>query len=197
MKNKLPLHRWVFLGINLLLVLAVVFFVTHRHSFIFRFPGLASKNYGKVPSFNLIDRSGRAVSDSDLKDRVWVADFIFTRCADQCPVMTQKASTLSRKMKDVQWVSFSVDPAYDSPSVLKDYAEKFGADRTRWFFLTGKKEVMNRVAQGFHVSDTEHPMFHNISFILVDREGRIRGYYDSSDPEKIKQLEHDAKALLA
>jgi len=208
MKNKLPLFRWTFLAVNLILLLVVIFFAAHRYFFRLRLPapletkfltGPASfsQNYGRIPDFSLTEQSGQTVSSLDLKGKVWIADFIFTRCADQCPVMTQKMSFLRRKMETVQCVSFSVDPEYDNPSVLQGYAKKFEADPARWFFLTGKKEAMNRVAQGLHVSGTEQPMFHNISFILVDREGYIRGYYNSSEPEKIRQLERDAKTLLA
>lgn len=184
--------RWFILILNFFLVIGLFFLLKARH-----LAGSASDLpvYGQVPDFALTERSGSRVSLSNLKNRVWVADFIFTRCAAQCPLMSQKVGQFQRELKDVRFVSFSVDPGTDTPQVLSDYSKLYGADPARWFFLTGDKETLNRVFQSFHVATLGDPMFHSVSFVLVDRAGRIRGYYDSGDPARVSDLVADARRL--
>ena len=94
-----------------------------------------------------------------------------------------------------RFVSFTVDPETDTPAVLSEYAERFGAEKDRWFFLTGPQAEMDRILGGFFLSPLEEPAMHSLRFILVDRQGRIRGYYDSSDGEAMKQLLRDAHVI--
>ena len=142
----------------------------------------------ELPDFSLTERSGKKVTLNDLRGKVWVADFIFTGCAGPCPVMSKRMQTLQaellRDRKDsVLCVSISVDPVNDTPDVLRDYAETRGADPKRWLFLTGeKKPVRSLVADGFKLAapktpEEEEELLHSTRFVLVDRKGRIRGYY--------------------
>lgn len=110
---------------------------------------------GDVPDFVLTERSGRQVRKADLLGKVWVVNFMFTRCADECPLETSRMAYLQSKFaqqKDVRWVSISVDPEHDTPAVLTHYARQFGADVDRWWFLTGTKMAVYRLAtEGFHL----------------------------------------------
>lgn len=154
--------------------------------------------YGEAPDFTFTERSGRAFSKSELLGKPWIADFIFTSCAGQCPFMSSEMSKLQglfSKETPMQFVSFTVDPKRDTPEVLSEYAERYGAEKERWFFLTGSPEEIDRILKGFFLSPVEEPAMHSLYFILVDEKGALRGYYDSSEAGAIKRLIRDAKIL--
>lgn len=151
--------------------------------------------YARMPDFVLTERSGRDVSLSNLAGRPWIADFIFTRCAGICPMMSSKMATLARELKETQFVSFSVDPEYDSPAVLAEYAKRYEADPERWLFLTGDRETLNRITTSLHMNKIDEPMLHSASFALVDAAGVVRGYYGSDDSETAEKLKRDLSAL--
>lgn len=163
--------------------------------------------FGAVPEFALVEASGERRGRSDLVGKVWIASFIFTRCAEECPAMMRAEVALQRELpvrEDLRLVSFSVDPEYDTPERLRAYAEMFGADRSRWWFLTGEKAAIFRLAiEGFRLSameadpENEMPILHSSKLVLVDRRGVIRGYYDSMDEQERRQLVRDARRLLA
>lgn len=165
---------------------------------------------GHVPDFSLIERSGRAVSLADLKGQVWVADFVFTHCAGPCPLLSRRMQSLQEPLADhtgVRLVSFSVDPERDTPEVLADYAKRYGAGE-RWLFLTGEKEPLYwLIMDGFKLGVDDGSALtagapgpgtitHSTRFVLVDREGRIRAYYDGSSEDIAEQLLPDIQALL-
>lgn len=159
-------------------------------------------------AFRLIERSGRAVTDADLADRPWIAAFVFSRCRTSCPV-------ISRKMKDIQTdlngtgvtlASLSVDPDYDTPEVLRGFANLYGADPTRWLFLTGpKSEIYRLILVGFlqSVSETNpedrreavEAVSHSDRLVLVGPGNRVLGAYASNDPEALKRLTERARRL--
>ena len=160
--------------------------------------------FSAVPEFTLIERSSREVSRQELARKVWIADFIFTHCAGTCPLMTAKMRKLQDTLPaEIQFVSFSVDPDQDTPEVLKEYAERYGADPKRWLFLTGNKDAIYKVSiEGFKLGIDEaggtvaEPITHSTRFALVDRQGRIRGYYGMDDESALDRLAKDVKALL-
>jgi protein SCO1/2 len=160
---------------------------------------------GEVPDFALVNRDGQPVRRADLAGAPWIADFIFTRCGAACPMMSLRMARLERELPvdlGVRFVSFSVDPEYDTPQILQEYAESFGAPG-RWLFLTGGKQEIYRLSkEGFKlaVDDTtpvneDEPILHSTRFVLVDGEGRIRGYYEAFDEEAVKKLMADVEAL--
>jgi protein SCO1 len=167
--------------------------------------------YGTVPSFTLTERSGRQVTAEDLAGRPWIADFVFTRCQGICPALTSRLAALLRQLQargipDARAVSFTVDPEHDDPATLRAYAERFGADPERWLFLTGDKPVIEHlVREGFRLSIAElpaaqretnpEPITHSNRFVLVDGQGRIRGYYHGSDEDEIAKLADDYARL--
>lgn len=160
---------------------------------------------GIVPDFSLTETSGRSIQRSDLLGSFWIASFIFTRCVTSCPIAVAELSKLQTDLpEEVRLVSFSVDPEHDSPEVLAAYAKKAGADLDRWLFLTGEKTSMYRyIREGFHLAvegnDEERPgweVTHSPRFALVDPKGRIRGYYESSDPADLVRLREDTQRLV-
>ena len=157
---------------------------------------------GSVPSFILIDQTGQPFDGESLRNRVWIADFIFTSCAGSCPQMSEKMAALQRRLPpEIQFVSISVDPSRDSPPILAEYARRFGAQGQRWHFLTGSPTLITPlVAQGFRLSiaegaDPQEPITHSTRFVLIGRDQTIHGYYDSTDPKAVEQLIRDARAL--
>ncbi len=158
-------------------------------------------DYGTVPSFELFDQLGNTFTKDELLGDVWVVDFVFTTCAGPCPVMTAQFSELQDRFsdqEDFRLLSISVNPEYDTPEVLKRYGDDYGADHSRWTFLTGDREKIRSLAwEGFHVGKEEDPIFHSTYFILVDKEGKIRGYYISSEKNEIERLWTDTELLLS
>jgi protein SCO1 len=162
---------------------------------------------GELKPFEFTERSGKAFGSRELKGKVWVADFIFTRCGGPCPVMSAHLSKMQQMILDepgICLVSFSLDPTYDTPQVLRDYAQHFKAIEGKWFFLTGKTDETLQLAQeGFkitaqknHDATPSDAVLHGTHFILVDQQGRLRGYYDSGDANLLPKIVKDAKALL-
>jgi protein SCO1 len=155
---------------------------------------------GNVPMFELESSSGVKVNRGNLDNKVWVADFIFTSCSSQCPMLTEKMKTLQEQFKsneDFKLVSISVDPKTDRPAVLKNYQEQHGADPSHWYFLTGTFDsVMNLLVDGFKLGTRSAPQLHTQRFVLVDRMDRIRGYYDADSPESFAKLKTDIGQLL-
>ena len=148
--------------------------------------------YGQVQNFTLQDSNGKSFTQDQIKGKIWVADLIFTTCMGPCPMMSKKLANLHRSFlleNDVRMVSFSVNPEVDTPQVMKAYAKRYGADTKKWYFLTGSRKEITRLAvEDFRMGDLDNILFHSTYFVLVDEPMRIRGYYDSHDDTKIKQL---------
>jgi cytochrome oxidase Cu insertion factor (SCO1/SenC/PrrC family) len=112
--------------------------------------------FGALPEFTLTERNRQPVTRADMIGKVWVANFIYTRCADTCPLQTARLATLQADFSEgrgLVLISITVDPKHDIPSVLAEYAARFGADRERWWFLTGHKDTIYAlIRDGFHLS---------------------------------------------
>ena len=163
--------------------------------------------YGTIPDFKLTDHTGAAVTRSDLAGQVVIANFIFTRCPTVCPVFTMKTQRLVERLEgtdDLAFISFSVDPAHDTPEVLAAFAAERKLDTRRWRLLTGSPEAIKAtVEDGLKMAldrrgvlaDGTPDIVHATHWVLLDRAGQIRGYYDSSERERIDALIADAAAL--
>jgi protein SCO1/2 len=163
--------------------------------------GPSLPSYGVVPDFRLTDQSGRTFdSRAQLDGKVWVANFIFTTCAGPCPRMTSQLRQIRDEAEgssDLRLVSFTIDPARDTPAALAEYGKRFGADPDRWFFLTGTMSDLNNLSRRtFMLGNVDGSLEHSTRFVLIDRKSRIRGFYDSSDREKIRELSRDIRNLL-
>jgi protein SCO1/2 len=163
---------------------------------------------GALPAFRLTDQHGRPFGSQELAGRVWVASFIFTRCETVCPAVTRKMARIQDRTRNLEpalhLVSFSVDPEHDTPERLAEYARAHRASPRMWTFLTGPADaVRETVEKGLRVTmerDAGDPspaaITHGSHLVLVDGEGRIRGYYDPETPAAMDRVVRDA-ALLA
>jgi protein SCO1/2 len=162
---------------------------------------------GAVPAFHLLDEHGAPWTNDSMLGHVQVVDFIFTRCPSSCPRLTARMgelqARLARDHSAARLVSFSVDPENDSPPVLSAYAQKAGADPTRWTFVTGPvNDVMRAVVLGFKISAAkvatganDYDVTHGNWFVLTDRAGAIRGYYPTEEPADFEHLVSDTERL--
>ena len=161
--------------------------------------GKALPDLGEVPDFKFTDHRAVPFGKTDLKGKIWVVDFIFTTCPGPCPAMSQFMSELDQLFLDrpqVAFVSVSVNPAYDTPEVLAEYAKRFRAS-DKWHFLTGSEEaVLALSVNGFKIGDPNDVIAHSQRFVLVDASQRIRGTYLSSEPSDRDALKNDIEALL-
>jgi cytochrome oxidase Cu insertion factor (SCO1/SenC/PrrC family) len=162
-----------------------------------------------VGDFAFTERSGQTVTQDSLRGRVWIAACFFTCCTDSCPKLSGSLARLQHELAgepDVRLVSLTVDPARDTPATLSRYAEVYRADADRWLFLTGSAEQVHAFVQGrlkLGVAENTGPgatpgtrVLHSPKLTLIDRRGRIRGYYDGTDPEAVARL-RDAAGRLA
>lgn len=202
---KMPLRRgllWGFLVVALLLVAAATLLQRMRRP-------EPLPVYGQLPEFSLVNRDGRTIRLEDLAGAPWVADFIFTRCPASCPMMSARMARLERSLPrdlDLLLVSISVDPEHDTPEVLERYARKYQAPE-RWLFLTGEREDVRKLSiEGFKLGlemdpppemAGPEPILHSTRFVLVDGEGRIRGYYEAFDEASTEKLRRDLLRLAS
>jgi protein SCO1/2 len=165
---------------------------------------------GSLPEFSFTREDGSAFGSAQLRGHVYVANFIFTRCPTVCPAFTRKMARVQKETDALgpalQLVSFSVDPHYDTPERLSEYAHKHGANPARWSFLTGDYErLKDTVVNSFKISMGRENLdeadvlaiFHGNHFVLVDGTGEIRGYYESADDEAFERLLTDTARLAA
>jgi protein SCO1/2 len=161
-------------------------------------------SYGTVPSFDLVNQDSQPFGSRQLSGKIWIADFIFTNCAGPCPIISTRMSELQKPLEksDVHLISFSVDPQRDTPDVLRVYADKLRKEPLRWDFLTGPLDTIASLSRnGFKLglSEGEQPEsgpVHSTRFVLVDRRGTIRGYYDGLAPDGVTKLLADTSHLL-
>jgi len=165
-----------------------------------RFGGEPLPVISNVPDFSLSDQDGKPFDLNRLKETAVVVDFFFTRCMGPCPMMAAEMAKLQAFFSDdprIRFVSISVDSKNDSASVLREYAESVGAKPERWLFLTGDPLAVTALSEeGFKLAASSWPVGHSIKFVLCDRQGRIRGYYDSSDAKEMETLRKNIVKLL-
>ena len=154
---------------------------------------------GEVPDFQLTAQTGETIDRQSLQGHVWVADFMFTSCPGPCPRMSSQmhqVQTATADLPDVKLVSFTVDPAHDTPPVLAAYAQHFLAEASRWYFLTGPQSSLDQLGRAsFRLNPVDGSLDHSTRFVLVDRSARIRGYYASSDDDFMKTLLRDIRQI--
>jgi protein SCO1 len=162
-------------------------------------------DYHTIPDFNLIDQDGKPLRGQDLKGYTYVADFFFTSCPGICPKLTNQLKRVQEEFAsndEIKILSITVDPSHDSVEVLKNYAEMNGAIPGKWFFATGQKDSIYHLAHnGYFISAGEEKngpeaFLHSSKLILVDKEGRIRGYYDGTSQDEVDRLRVEIKVIL-
>ena len=169
-------------------------------------PSLPSnlEKISQVPPFQLTDQAGKSITLEDLKGKIWAANFIFTRCKGPCPITVLRMQDLNTKLKkvrgNVELVTFTVDPEYDTPEILKAFSDPLGADPASWKFLTGTPDAIQKiVVTGLLQPLAKEPdgtPAHSSRIVLVDGEGWLRGYQDGLDPEAVQKLMVDIGELL-
>ncbi|MHA7130041.1 SCO family protein [Algoriphagus namhaensis] len=158
-----------------------------------------------IPDFAFENQEGQLVGSDEMKGKVTIVDFFFTSCPSICPVMSKEMERVNDMFRDeerVQILSISIDPEYDTPEILKEYADEHGADAGKWDFLSGGKAETYELARCGFVLPTIDGMgvpddfIHSDKFILVDELGRIRGYYSGTNREDVDLLMLETKVLL-
>lgn len=160
--------------------------------------------YHTIGDFRLVNQDSAIVTNATVKGKIYVADFFFTSCRTICPIMKTQMKRVYDKVKndpDVLIVSHTIDPEYDTVGKLHDYAERLGVESNKWLFLTGNKDSIYYLAQTSYFvtameADAEPDGFiHSGAFLLIDKQGRIRGKYDGTNEDEIDQLVADIQLL--
>ncbi len=162
---------------------------------------------GTLPAFSLADQDEIPFDSARMRGKVWIADFIFTRCPTSCPRLTERMALLQKRLRhmggEIRLVSFTVDPGYDTPARLRAYARRAHANPRVWTFVTGPLDALRgAVVDGFKVTmqrdapDDFLSITHGEHLVLVDRRSRIRGYYGIRDDD-LDRLVSDAALLAA
>jgi len=191
---------WTVLGI--VLVSAVAAGVLYRR--VESLPVLRAE----LPSFALTDQAGEPFGSEHLRGRIWVADFFYTRCSLQCPMMVSRMIRVQDAIQadpelaaHASIVSFSLDAAHDTPDVLAAYGKRNGADRALWRLLTGDAAAIRGLCQdgfGLSAGDASQGRLHSDRFALIDARGRIRAYYrPTAEPGDFVRLIGDLRTLVA
>ena len=153
-----------------------------------------------VPPFLFKPQDGKLFSEKEFRNKITVLDFMFTSCPGPCPIMTNNMIHLYQdyeKVDEVQFVSITVDPNIDSEEILKQYANAHGVNDSRWQFLTSDLEAIKDLKKnGFMLYADELPRGHAVKFVLIDRDGRIRKYYDGTDKASMAVLRKDLNHLV-
>jgi protein SCO1/2 len=160
--------------------------------------------YHSIAPFRFVDQDSTIITNKDVEGKIYVADFFFTSCRTICPIMkTQmlRVYEATKEMPDVNIISHTIDPEYDTVALLHDFAKRLGVESKRWHFLTGAKDSIYKIAQTSYFStameDKTVPdgFIHSGAFLLIDKKGRIRGKYDGTKEEEVNQLIVDIKRL--
>ena len=163
------------------------------------------KKYHTIAPFSMTNQNGQPITEKDYDNTIYVADFFFTTCPSICPIMTKNMYALQEKLADlpqVKLLSFSVTPQIDSVAQLKRYALKNKVDDARWNLVTGsKKEIYQLARKSYLVVKDDgdggpYDMIHTENFVLVDKQKRIRGFYDGTQQEAMDAIYNDIKLLL-
>jgi len=161
------------------------------------------KKYHKISNFSLTNQNGETITQEHYDNKIYVADFFFTTCPSICPIMTENMFYIQEKTinKDILLVSYSVTPEIDSVAQLKKYAIEKGVDNNRWNLLTGeKKDIYELARKSYLVAKNngdggKYDMIHTENFVLIDKEKRIRGFYDGTNKEEMDKLLNDIQIL--
>ncbi|HZM03242.1 MAG TPA: DUF420 domain-containing protein [Candidatus Saccharimonadales bacterium] len=167
-----------------------------------QFKGKPLPVYSALSDFTLTNQDGQTVTLADLRGQIWIADVIFTRCPGQCLLMSQHMKELLARLpstQPIQLVSFTTDPAYDRPAILKKYAAIFETNDARWSFLTGDKSTLHRVeVEDLKLAVVDKPagqqdspndlFIHSEKFVLLDKLGRVRGYFDGGEAGVVAEV---------
>ncbi|MFN3784695.1 MAG: SCO family protein [Spirosomataceae bacterium] len=168
--------------------------------------------FHQIPNFELINQEANTINSGEFKDKIYVVSFFFSRCGTVCPVITRNQKAVQEEFKGnerVKIVSISIDPKFDTPAVLKKYAQENELDLSQWHLLTGEKSYIYDLAiKGFKlpvadasaydstITNPDETFIHSEKLLLIDNKGFVRGIYDGTSKEEIKRLNVEIKVLL-
>lgn len=164
------------------------------------------KKYHTIADFSLTNQNGKTITQEDYRDKIYIADFFFTTCPSICPIMTKNMVEIQNHIvneDDVMLLSHTVTPEIDSVPQLKKYALEKGVDDKKWNLVTGsKKEIYELARKSYMAVKTDgdggpYDMIHTENFVLVDKDRRIRGFYDGTKEDDIQKLIQDLEFLRA
>ena len=161
------------------------------------------KKFHKIANFSLFNQNGEKITLDNYNDKIFVADFFFTKCPSICPIMTNNMIELQKKIisdDSVMIISFSVDPKNDTVEQLSNYAKEKGIVQKKWNLLTGEKtKIYDLARKSFFVAEldkkVDNEIIHTENFVLVDPDKRIRGYYDGTNIKDVLKILDDIKLL--
>lgn len=161
--------------------------------------------YHSIPDFEFLNQDSLPITEKTFENSIYVADFFFTSCPSICPIMHRNLLEVYKKYKDnpeVMFLSHSIDTKYDTPSVLKSYAQKLGASSNQWQFASGTRETIYGISPAYMVFTEENDQVaggfeHQGWFILVDKDRHIRGAYNGTDEKEVAKLMKDMDILLS
>jgi protein SCO1/2 len=160
--------------------------------------------YHRIGKFNLVNQYGENVSDRDVKNKIYVANFFFATCQSICPEMSTNLTHVQKEFAvddSVLLLSHTVNPFHDTVEVLRKYADSYGAKRNKWHLLTGDKKQIYALAKNDYLVNaleddgTPEGFLHSELFLLIDTKGRIRGMYDGTDMAQVQKLIADIRTL--
>lgn len=161
--------------------------------------------YHRVGAFKLTNQDGQLITEKNYRNKIYITDFFFVTCPTICPKMTDQMHRVYKEFKandDIMFLSHTVMPEADSVPVLKEYADKLNVDAAKWNFVTGdKKQIYNLARKTYFAAITEgdggvDDFIHTENFVLVDKEKRLRGFYDGTSKKDVDRLIEDINALL-
>lgn len=211
--------------VALIVVPVAIFFILRQGKIVVNYvPIMGERSYDEVkkdtvyhtvPKFSFIDQTGQQINEHSFDNQVYIANFFFATCKDVCPKMQGTLRSIYEKYEKFQesgtnkpflkFISHTVDPENDSVPVLKKYADALKVNSSIWHFVTGKKsEIYSLGVNGYLLATGEDEkviadslkFFHSRMLVLIDKEKRIRGAYDSHNPNDINHLEDDIRMLL-
>jgi len=219
-KNKKPYNKllktFLFFGIFSVLMVTIIYLFTNTAKKLPIYnpvdvnPKLVDKSvrnvrHGhKIADFKLINQYGDTITQDTFKNKIYVANFFFTRCKGICPVMATNMESVQEAFKndpDVLFLSMSVTPIKDSVSILNTYAKEKGAIKGKWHFTTGNKKDIYNLARKSYMAvldegdGGEQDFIHTEQFMLIDKKRQIRGFYDGTKPKDIELLKKDIRTL--
>ncbi|MBI4945803.1 MAG: SCO family protein [Bacteroidetes bacterium] len=204
----------IFTVLSIIIVPSIAYYIiTPKHPSFIHLPiyGHTSVNekgdsiYHTIPAFEFTAQDGNIFSSKKLDGQIFVADFFFTTCQSTCPKLSGQLYRIAdryKAMRELTLVSFSVNPEHDSVSVLADYGKKFLVDASKWKLLTGdKKKIYDLARTGFMIPVEKgdggpEDFIHSDQLVLVDKDKRIRGYYDGTNDKEVDNLMNEIKVLL-
>jgi len=169
------------------------------------FTPIWSKVDHKIPDFSFVNQNGDTINNATFSNKIYIADFFFTSCPGICPVLTKRMKSIQKTYledHELLLLSHTVMPWRDSVSVLKDYARNNGVIDAKWHLVTGDKNALYNIARNGYFADedfgktqNESDFIHTENFILIDKEGFIRGVYNGSLAVDIERLKRHIKIL--